>query len=92
MHWLISKNDLDWLPPKLRRSVKLKEGEHLMTEGWIETHDYETFIQGVHVHEEQPEILNTNTWWWTRKYDEINQEILDPNNPNWVKRRRRKGG
>ncbi|KAF2277323.1 SET domain-containing protein [Westerdykella ornata] len=78
VQWLLRKEGLHWIPSPIREKIELKPGELIMTKGWVDTVDWESFIRVVWVNEEEPDgVLNKNTWWWTRRYDAVKQKMLD---------------
>lgn len=79
VQWLLRPQDLNWMPESVSKQIELKPGEHIMTEGWVDTIEWESFIRVVWMNEEEPEqdVQNKNTWWWTRRYDAVREKMLD---------------
>jgi hypothetical protein len=78
VQWLLRKEDLYWMPDKIRKKISLGTGELIMTTGWEATCSWSTFVQTVYVREGMPSgELNTNSWWWQRQYDAVKQKMVE---------------
>jgi hypothetical protein len=78
VQWLLRERDLHFIPNSIRKTLHPRPGEHIMTTGWIDTLEWESFIRVVWVNEKEPdeEEINGNTWWWSRTYDAVKEKMI----------------